>query len=152
MPGGERYDEAGPAFALLGGWETIAKTYWVVCYRCGRALSHARYPQPTKTYEHGIKAVVIEFDRLAQATAATIVPRIRLQLAALGNGAERDLRIVEDRRLKRYPTMTGTSAAKLMRRKGSRRTSSSPTHDAMISIGHEQVVVIMRTVHARLRN
>ena len=52
---------------------------------------------PAKTYEHGIKerTVVIEFDSLAQAIAAHDSPAYQAALAALGNGAERDLRIVE---------------------------------------------------------
>ena len=95
---------------------TIAKAYWVVCYRSvsdptarenysklgapavlaagGRFLTRGI---PAKTYEHGIKerTVVIEFDSLAQAVAAHDSPAYQAALAALGNGAERDLRIVE---------------------------------------------------------
>jgi uncharacterized protein (DUF1330 family) len=50
-----------------------------------------------KTYEHGIKdrTVVIEFDNLAQAMAAYDTPDYKEALRALGDGAERDLRIVE---------------------------------------------------------
>src|SRR5215472_6032842 len=95
---------------------TIAKAYWVVCYRSvsdptarenysklgapavlaagGRFLTRGI---PAKTYEHGIKerTVVIEFDSLAQAVAAHDSPAYQAALAALGTGAERDLRIVE---------------------------------------------------------
>jgi uncharacterized protein (DUF1330 family) len=113
----ERYDEAAPAFRKsLGGWKTMAKAYWVVCYRSisdptarenysklgapavlaagGRFLTRGI---PAKTYEHGIKerTVVIEFDSVAQAIAAHDSPAYQAALAALGNGAERDLRIVE---------------------------------------------------------
>jgi uncharacterized protein (DUF1330 family) len=94
----------------------MAKAYWVVCYRSisdptarenysklgapavvaagGRFLMRGI---PAKTYEHGIKerTVVIEFDSLAQAIAAHDSPAYQAALAALGNGAERDLRIVE---------------------------------------------------------
>ena len=38
---------------------------------------------------------MIEFDSLAQAVAAHDSPAYQAALAALGNGAERDLRIVE---------------------------------------------------------
>jgi uncharacterized protein (DUF1330 family) len=65
------------------------------CPRCGgRFLTRGI---PAKTYEHGIKerTVVIEFDSLAQAIAAHDSPAYQAALAALGNGAERDLRIVE---------------------------------------------------------
>jgi uncharacterized protein (DUF1330 family) len=92
------------------------RPYWVVCYRSisdptarenysklgapavlaagGRFLTRGI---PAKTYEHGIKerTVVIEFDSLAQAIAAHDSPAYQAALAALGNGAERDLRIVE---------------------------------------------------------
>jgi uncharacterized protein (DUF1330 family) len=94
----------------------MAKAYWVVCYRSisdptarenysklgapavlaagGRFLTRGI---PAKTYEHGIKerTVVIEFDSLAQAIAAHDSPAYQAALTALGNGAERDLRIVE---------------------------------------------------------
>ena len=52
---------------------------------------------PAKTYKHGIKgrAVVIEFESLAQAVAAHKSLVYQAALAALGNAAERDLRIVE---------------------------------------------------------
>ena len=94
----------------------MAKAYWVVCYRSisdpearekytklavpavlaagGRFLARGI---PARTYEHGIKerTVVTEFDSLAQAIAAHDSPAYQAALAALGNGAERDLRIVE---------------------------------------------------------
>jgi uncharacterized protein (DUF1330 family) len=38
---------------------------------------------------------VIEFDSVAQAIAAHVSPGYQAALAALGNGAERDIRIVE---------------------------------------------------------
>ena len=52
---------------------------------------------PAKTYEHGVKehTVVIEFESLAQAVAAHDGPAYQAALAALGNAAERDFRIVE---------------------------------------------------------
>ena len=94
----------------------MAKAYWVVCYRLisdptarekysklggpavlaagGRFLTRGI---PAKTYEHGVKehTVVIEFDSLAQAVAAHDGPAYQAALAALGNAAERDFRIVE---------------------------------------------------------
>ena len=52
---------------------------------------------PTKTYEAGLKerVVVIEFDSVEQAIAVHDSPGYQAALKALGNGAERDLRIVE---------------------------------------------------------
>jgi uncharacterized protein (DUF1330 family) len=52
---------------------------------------------PAKTYESGIKerTVLIEFDSLARAIAAHDSPDYKAALAVLGNGADRDLRIVE---------------------------------------------------------
>jgi uncharacterized protein (DUF1330 family) len=41
------------------------------------------------------RTVLIEFDSVAQATAAHDSPGYQAALKALGNGAERDIRIVE---------------------------------------------------------
>jgi uncharacterized protein (DUF1330 family) len=94
----------------------MTKAYWVVCYRSiadpearekytklavpavlaagGRFLTRSI---PAKTYEHGVKerTVVVEFESLAKAIAAHDSPAYQAALAVLGNGAERDLRIVE---------------------------------------------------------
>ena len=94
----------------------MAKAYWVVCYRSisdpaareaytklavpavlasgGRFLARGI---PAKTYEGGIeqRTVLIEFDSLAQAIAAHDSPGYQAALGALGDSAERDLRIVE---------------------------------------------------------
>jgi uncharacterized protein (DUF1330 family) len=96
--------------------ETMAKAYWVVCYRSisdpaareaytrlavpavlasgGRYLARG---DPAKTYEGGIdqRTVLVEFDSLAQAISAYDSPSYQAALAVLGNAAERDLRIVE---------------------------------------------------------
>ena len=52
---------------------------------------------PTKVYEAGVmqRTVVIEFDSVAQAIAVHDSPGYQAALKALGDGAERDLRIVE---------------------------------------------------------
>jgi uncharacterized protein (DUF1330 family) len=52
---------------------------------------------PAKTYEHGVmqRVVVIEFDSVAQAIAVHDSPGYQAALKALGDGAVRDLRIVE---------------------------------------------------------
>jgi uncharacterized protein (DUF1330 family) len=52
---------------------------------------------PAIAYEAGQKerAVVVEFDSVAQAVAAHDSPAYQEALKALGNGAVRDLRIVE---------------------------------------------------------
>jgi uncharacterized protein (DUF1330 family) len=52
---------------------------------------------PAKTYEAGIgeRAVVIEFGSVKQALAAHDSPGYQKALKALGDAAERDIRIVE---------------------------------------------------------
>jgi len=52
---------------------------------------------PTKAYEAGLmqRVVVIEFDSVAQAIAIHDSPGYQAALKALGDGATRDLRIVE---------------------------------------------------------
>ena len=94
----------------------MAKAYWVSAYR---SLKHAnklaayaklRGPAitaggvrflargvPAKTYESGLaqRTVLIEFDSVEQATATHDSPDYQAALAALGDGAERDLRIIE---------------------------------------------------------
>jgi uncharacterized protein (DUF1330 family) len=96
--------------------ETMAKAYWVVCYRSisnplardeytklavpavlaggGRFLARDR---PAKTYDAGIdqRTVLVEFDSLAQAIATHDSPSYQAALAVLGNAAERDMRVVE---------------------------------------------------------
>ena len=53
--------------------------------------------EPAKTYEAGLmqRVVVIEFESVAAAIAAHDSPGYQAALKALGDGAERDLRIVE---------------------------------------------------------
>ena len=53
--------------------------------------------EPAKVYEAGLmqRAVVIEFDSVEQAIAVHDSPGYQAALKALGDGAERDLRIVE---------------------------------------------------------
>jgi uncharacterized protein (DUF1330 family) len=94
----------------------MAKAYWIACYRsiknsealaayaklAGPAIQTAggRFlvrGAPAKTYEQGLsqRVVVIEFDSVAQATAAHDSPQYQEALKLLGNAAERDIRIVE---------------------------------------------------------
>lgn len=94
----------------------MAKAYWVTTYRsisnpdalaayaklAGPAITAAggRFlarGTPSKTYEAGLnqRTVLIEFDSVAQATAAHDSPGYKAALDALGNGAERDIRIIE---------------------------------------------------------
>lgn len=94
----------------------MAKTYWIGTYRAVTNPDKlAAYAQlagpaiaagggkfvvrgtPAKTYEAGLnqRTVVIEFDSLAQATACHDSPGYQAALAALGDGAERDIRLVE---------------------------------------------------------
>jgi uncharacterized protein (DUF1330 family) len=94
----------------------MAKAYWVSAYRsirnqealaayaklAGPALAAAggRFlarGMPAKTYEGGIheRLVILEFDSVAQAIAAHDSAAYQQALRALGNGVDRDLRIVE---------------------------------------------------------
>jgi uncharacterized protein (DUF1330 family) len=94
----------------------MAKAYWISAYRsisnpdalaayaqlAGPALqaAGARFlarGTPAKVYEAGIsqRTVLIEFDSVAQAIAAHDSPGYQEALRLLGNGAERDLRIIE---------------------------------------------------------
>ena len=94
----------------------MATAYWIACYHSiknpdalaayaklaapaiqaggGRFLARS---MPSKTYEAGLsqRVVVIEFDSVAQATAAHDSPGYQATLKELGNAAERDIRIVE---------------------------------------------------------
>ena len=94
----------------------MAKAYWITAYRSIRdqqALgAYARLAGPALqaaggrflarglpgcVYESGLeeRTVLIEFDSLAQAIAAHDSPAYQEALRALGNGADRDMRIVE---------------------------------------------------------
>jgi uncharacterized protein (DUF1330 family) len=94
----------------------MPKAYWIAAYRSiknpdalaayaklaapaiqsggGRFLARGN---PSKTYEAGLnqRTVIIEFDSVAQATATHDSPAYQAALKALGDGAERDLRVVE---------------------------------------------------------
>jgi uncharacterized protein (DUF1330 family) len=52
---------------------------------------------PAKTYEKGMneRVVVVEFDSVQKAIAAHDSPDYQEALRVLGNGAERDMRVVE---------------------------------------------------------
>jgi len=95
---------------------TMAKAYWVVCYRAikdpdklaayaklagpaiqaagGRFLARGT---PAKTYEGGLnqRTVVTEFESLAKAIAAHDSPGYQEALRVLGDSVERDMRIIE---------------------------------------------------------
>lgn len=94
----------------------MAKAYWIATYRsinnpdalaayaklAGPAIQAAGGKflvrgVPAKTYEAGLnqRVVVIEFDSLARATAAHDSAAYQEALKLLGNGAERDIRVVE---------------------------------------------------------
>ena len=94
----------------------MAKAYWVVTYRsiknpdalaayakiAGPAIQASGghflvRGMPAKTYEAGInqRVVVIEFESVAKATAAHDSAEYQAALKALGDGADRDIRIVE---------------------------------------------------------
>jgi len=94
----------------------MAKGYWIVAYRSVRdpealaAYAKLAVPalqaagarllargSPARIYESGLdqRTVLVEFDSVAQAIAAHETPAYQEALRALGNGADRDLRIVE---------------------------------------------------------
>ena len=94
----------------------MARAYWVTCVRSvndpdrlaeyarlaapaiarggGRYLARGR---PARVFEAGLmeRTVVIEFDSVEAAVATYESPAYRVALEALGDAAERDLRIVE---------------------------------------------------------
>ena len=94
----------------------MAKGYWIAAYRAvtdpEKLAKYAAIAGPALlagggkflarggkvvAYEAGIKerTVLIEFESLAAAVAAHDSPAYREALVALGDGAERDLRLVE---------------------------------------------------------
>ena len=94
----------------------MPKAYWVSAYRsvsntdklaayaklAGPAITAAggRFlarGEPAKVYEAGLmqRTVLIEFDSVAQAIAAHDRPGYKAALDALGDGADREIRIVE---------------------------------------------------------
>jgi uncharacterized protein (DUF1330 family) len=94
----------------------MAKAYWVTAYRSVRnEKAFAAYAKlagpalqaaggrflarglPARIYENGLdqRTVLVEFDSVAQAIAAHDSPRYQEALRALGDGADRDIRIVE---------------------------------------------------------
>jgi uncharacterized protein (DUF1330 family) len=94
----------------------MPKAYWISAYRAvkdaeklaayaklaGPALAAggARFlarGEPAKVYELGLKqrTVLIEFESVAQAVAAHDSPAYQAALAVLGDGVEREIRIIE---------------------------------------------------------
>jgi uncharacterized protein (DUF1330 family) len=94
----------------------MAKAYWIAAYRSVRdAEALAAYARlalpalqaaggrflaraiPARVYEGGLeqRTVLIEFDSVAQATAAHESPAYQEALRVLGNAVDRDMRIVE---------------------------------------------------------
>ena len=94
----------------------MAKAYWVAVYRSVKnPTALAEYAKlagpailagggrflvrgtPAKTYEAGLnqRTVIIEFESVAAAVAAHDSPAYQAAMKALGDAAERDIRIVE---------------------------------------------------------
>jgi uncharacterized protein (DUF1330 family) len=94
----------------------MPKAYWVSAYRAikdpGKLAAYATLAgpaltagggrflargEPAKVYELGLKqrTVLLEFESVAQAVAAHDSPAYQEALVALGNGAEREIRIIE---------------------------------------------------------
>lgn len=94
----------------------MPKAYWISAYRAvkdpdklaayaklaGPALTAAggRFlarGEPARVFELGLKqrTVLLEFDSVEQAVAAHDSPAYQAALAALGNGADREIRIID---------------------------------------------------------
>ena len=94
----------------------MPKVYWVNAYRAvnnpDKLAAYAKLAgpaitagggrflvrgEPAKVFENGLmlRTVLIEFDSVAQAIATHDSPAYQAALVALGNGAERDIRIIE---------------------------------------------------------
>lgn len=94
----------------------MAKAYWISAYRSirdeAKVAAYAKLAGPAiqaaggrflargipaQVYESGLRqrTVIIEFDSFAQAIAAHDSAQYQEALRALGDGADRDLRIVE---------------------------------------------------------
>ena len=94
----------------------MAKAYWITTYRAisnpDKVVAYAKLAgpaiaagggtfivrgMPAKIYEAGLnqRTVVIQFDSLEQAAAVYDSPAYKAALDALGDGAERDMRLVE---------------------------------------------------------
>ena len=94
----------------------MPKGYLVTCYRKindqGKWAAYAKLAgpaiqkaggrfivrgSPAQTYEHGVKerVVIVEFDSVQKAIAAHDSADYQEALRALGNGADRDMRVVE---------------------------------------------------------
>jgi len=94
----------------------MPKAYWISAYRAikdpNRLAAYAKLAgpalsgnggrflargEPAKVYELGLKqrTVLIEFESVAHAVAAHDSPAYQEALAALGDGAEREIRIIE---------------------------------------------------------
>ena len=94
----------------------MAKAYWISVYRSVRdEKALAEYAKlagpallaaggrflarglPARFYESGVngRTVLIEFDSVAKAVAAHDSPGYQEALRALGNGVDRDVRIIE---------------------------------------------------------
>lgn len=100
----------------MSGADGMPKAYWIACYHSisdpealaayaklagpaiaaggGRFLARG---MPAVAWESGLKerTVLIEFDSVAQAVALHDGPAYQQALAALGEGAVRDLRVIE---------------------------------------------------------
>jgi uncharacterized protein (DUF1330 family) len=94
----------------------VPKAYWIAVYRQvkdgdklaayaklagpaitaggGRFLARG---EPAKVYERGLKTrtVLIEFDSIEQAAATHDSPAYQAALDALGDGADREIRVIE---------------------------------------------------------
>jgi uncharacterized protein (DUF1330 family) len=94
----------------------MPKAYWVSAYRAvndpGKLAAYAKLAgpaliagggrflargEPAKVYELGLqqRTVLLEFESVEQAVAAYDSPAYQAALAALGDGAEREVRIIE---------------------------------------------------------
>ena len=125
----------------------MAKAYLVLCYRSvsneqalheyvtlalpaiqgagGRYLARG---MPAKTYEAGLnqRTVIIEFDSVAQVLAAHDSPACQAALRALGEGAERDVRVVEGTRVTSSTTRRANPARRMPNQLANRSVLAAP--------------------------
>jgi uncharacterized protein (DUF1330 family) len=76
----------------------VAKTYWIATYRSisnpDKLAAYAKLAGPAITTGGGT-FLVVAFESLEQAFAAHDSPAYQVALDALGDGAERDIKLVE---------------------------------------------------------
>ena len=109
VAGGSAVTVSNPAVILLGQsrplgipagiilWLVVSAVVLLLVHRMPIGARFLARGMPAQVYEAAVhqRAVLIEFDSVAQAIAAHDSPAYQAALDALGDGAERDIRIIE---------------------------------------------------------